>query len=195
VLSHLDARLNNPVPRHFLLVKAELPNGWKHPREWLGSKANTMYRLYFVCAATQQAVGPPIKLKVPREWVKKAAPVLAASLLALQAAAKAGLQVSLDLGAILHIDLKRIDEMLGVVSELLRETDNGALLERLHQKKLTEGDVQQLNGKPYELVVEKAGEQPGWRASMVPVRIPRSAQVLWVTKDVARERKYEVVNS
>jgi hypothetical protein len=196
VLSHLDVRLNNPVPRLFLLVEAEHPNGWKHPREWLGSQALDKYRLYFVCAATQKTVGPPIKLKVPKEWVRKAAPVIAASLIALQAAAKAGMHVSLDLGgvaSVLQIDSRRIEEMLEVVSTILHEGNKGGLLNRLKEKNLSDGDIQQLNGKAYEFLVEKADEQPGWRSSMVPVRIPPSAQVVWVTKEVAQERSYKVV--
>jgi hypothetical protein len=45
----------------------------------------------------------------------------------------------------------------------------------------------------YELVVAKACEQRGWRSKMVLVRVRSSPNFVWVLKEVAQDRYFEVV--
>jgi hypothetical protein len=40
-------------------------------------------------------------------------------------------------------------------------------------------DVNALNGEPYELIVERAREEVGWRNGIVPVRKKCKANILW----------------
>jgi hypothetical protein len=101
VLAHLDILLNNQVPRLFLLVPADLKNGWMHPRSWLRRKNQTTYHLFFICAETHQPVSPSLMFSVAKDWVNKIAPVLFASLYVLQVSLKAGL-IPLDLGDIVQ---------------------------------------------------------------------------------------------
>jgi hypothetical protein len=198
VLAHVDRRLNNPVPRMFILIPADMKRGWKHPRSWLRSKVQTKFYLFFVCAVSQHAVSPPIKLAVPKEWVCKIAPVLAAGLYLLQMSVKAGLNVNLSLdGAtdLLYISLSHIAEMFHEVSVILDETGRSGLLDRLRSQQLTDQDVQELTGDAYELVIEQASEQKGWRSQMEPVQRPPSPKVFWVTKAVASDPQYEVIKA
>lgn len=97
VLAQLDRRINNEVPRLFILLPADLKSGWKRPKSWLRSKALTKFNLFFVCAVSFKPVAPPIKLSVARDWVQKAAPVLAHALWLLQLSMKVGLNVNVTL--------------------------------------------------------------------------------------------------
>jgi hypothetical protein len=54
-------------------------------------------------------------------------------------------------------------------------------------------DVQELSGEAYELVIEKALEQKGWRSNMEPVRVSPSPKVMWVSKEVAQNPMYEII--
>jgi serine/threonine protein kinase len=203
VLAHLDRRLNNQVPRTFLLVPADVKRGWQHPRSWLRSNLQKKYYLFFVCPASQQVVSPPIKLKVANDWFRKAAPVLASGLFLLKVGLKAGLNVSLDLdgtGELFHVSSDQMLQVLEELSVILKECGDDGLMDRLRSgcgssPALLDKDVRELCGDAYELVVEKAVEQNGWRSAMEPVRLPPSPKVFWVTKLVAQEPQYEIVKA
>jgi serine/threonine protein kinase len=206
VLAHLDMRLNNQVPRTFLLVPADIKSGWQHPRSWLRSNVQTKYYLFFVCPASQQVVSPPIKLKVAKDWFRKAAPVLASGLFLLQVGLKAGLNVSLDLDGtaseLFHVSSDHMRQVLDELCAILKESGDDGLVERLRsgggndrRPSLSDQDVRELSGDAYELVIEKACEQNGWRSQMEPVRLPPSPKVFWVAKAIARNPKYEIVKA
>jgi serine/threonine protein kinase len=196
VMAQLDRRLNNQIPRTFFLLPGDIKSGWKHPRSWLRSKVQKKYYLFFVCPVSQQAVSPPIKLKVAKDWVGKIAPVLAMGLYLLQMSIKAGLNVSLDLDGVasdlFQVSSSHVSEMIKELSAILDESDSSrGLLDRLRAQQLSEGDVHELSGDAYELVIEKASEQNGWRSAMEPVRAPPSPKVFWVAKAVASNPQYE----
>jgi hypothetical protein len=153
----------------------------------------------FVCPVSQQAVLPPIKLKVAEDWFRKTAPVLAVGLFLLQVGLKAGLNVSLDLDGttkeLFHVSSEQIRQVLEELSAILKECGDGGLLDRLRAQQLSEDNVRELNGDAYELVVEKACEQNGWRSQMEPVRVPPRSKVFWVAKAVAADPKYEIVKA
>jgi serine/threonine protein kinase len=207
VLAHLDRRLNNEIPRTFLLVPADIKSGWKNPRSWLRSRALKKYYLFFVCPVSEQVVSPPIKLEVAKDWFRKAAPVLASGLFLLQVGMKAGLNVSLDLDGtaneMFRVSSDHVRQILEELSSILTECGNGGLMDRLRSgggdsgssAGLSDEDVQELSGDAYELVVEKACEQGGWRSHMEPVRLPPSLKVFWVAKSVAQDPKYAIVRA
>jgi serine/threonine protein kinase len=196
VVAQLDRRLNNQIPRTFFLLPGDIKSGWKHPKSWLRSKVQKKYYLFFVCPVSQQAVSPPIKLKVAKDWVGKVAPVLATGLYLLQMSMKAGLNVSLDLDGVasdlFQVSSNHVSEMLNELSAMLEESTSRGLLDRLRAQQLSENDVQELSGDAYELVIEKASEQNGWRSAMEPVRAPPSPKVFWVAKAVAANPLYEL---
>jgi hypothetical protein len=206
-LAHLDLRLNNEIPRTFLLVPADIKSGWQHPRSWLRSNVQKKYYLFFVCPASRQVVSPPIKLKVAQDWFRKAAPVLASGLFLLQVGLKAGLNVSLGLdgtaGELFHVSSDHMLQMLEELSAILKECGDDGLLDRLRSggngvgssSTLSDKDVRELSGDAYELVRARAKEQDGWRSQMEPVRLPPSPKVFWVAKSVAQESKYETVKA
>jgi serine/threonine protein kinase len=199
VLAHLDRRLNNHIPRSFVLIPADIRSGWKHPKSWLRSTVQTKYYLFFVCAASHKVVSPPIKLKVAKDWVCKVAPVLATGLFLLKVSMKVGLNVNLDLDGVatvlVEISSSHIAEMLTEVTKLVNETSNRGLLDRLESHELSDEDVKELRGDSYEFLLEQASEQNGWRSAMQTVRIPPSPAVMWVAKEVAADPKYEIVNA
>jgi serine/threonine protein kinase len=198
VLACLDLRLNNQVPRTFILVPADIKNGWKCPRSWLCSHVQTKFYLYFVCAVSQRTVSPPIKIKIAKDWVATVAPVLAAGLYLLEMSMKAGVNLCLGLdGAsveLFGISTTHIAEMISVLVEMMKLTCHDGLLARLKSRNLSPMDVKVLNGDAYELVVEKALEigNQGWRSQMKPVREPPSSQVFWVTNAVAADPKHRL---
>jgi serine/threonine protein kinase len=205
VLAHLDRRLNNQVPRTFLLVPADIKSGWQNPRSWLRSNVQKKYYLFFVCPASQQVVSPPIKLKVAHDWFRMAAPVLATGLFLLLAGLKAGLDVSLELDGIaselFQVSSDHMFQVLDELSSILKECGDDGLLDRLKSggssggAGLSDKDVRELSGDAYELVVEKACEQTGWRSQMEPVRLPPSPKVFWVAKSIAQHPQYEIVKA
>jgi serine/threonine protein kinase len=198
VLAYFDRRLNNQIPRTFLLLPGDIKSGWKStPRSWLRNKVPQKYNLFFVCPVSQQAVSPPIKLKVAKEWVSKAATVLATGLYLLQLSMKAGLNVSLNLEGVasdlFHVSSNHISEMLQELSAILDESSSRGLLDRFRAQELSVQDVRDLNGEALELVVEQACEQAGWRSQMEPVRLPPSPAVFWVAKSVAQDPMFEII--
>jgi hypothetical protein len=60
---------------------------------------------------------------------------------------------------------------------------------------LDEEDINQSNGKTYELIVETAGEESGYRDRMEPVCKNGSPQIFWVSRDVAYDTNngYDIV--
>jgi Protein kinase domain len=200
VLAHMDVRLNNQVPRMFVLLPADIVSGWKHPKSWLRSMVQKKFYLYFYCPVAKETVSPPIELSVAKDWVRKVAPVLATGLFLVQIALKVGLQVSLDLDGstkkkMFELTSDHIREMVDELSALLNETGHAGLLDRLATGELKVEDVQELNGHAYELVLEKACEQDGWRSQMEPVRIPPNPKVFWVSKAASADPKYAIVKS
>lgn len=211
VLAHLDRRLNNQVPRTFVLLPADVLSGWTHPRSWLRNNDQKKYYLFFVCPVSKQVVSPPVKLRVAKDWFRTAAPVLACGLFLLQIGLKAGLNVSLDLDGttseLFHVSSDHVRQVLEELSAILKESGDDGLLERLQSSAgggggggrvpapLTDRDIRDLSGDAYELVIEKACEQNGWRSHMEPVRVPPSPRVFWVAKSIADHPQYEIVRA
>ena len=86
--------------------------------------------------------------------------------------------------------------MLEAVSEIPNATGSSDVLGRLRRnEELDEADILLLNGDSYELIVERAVEERGWRDRMEPVRKNGSPQSFWVSKDVASDTSngYEIV--
>ena len=82
------------------------------------------------------------------------------------------------------------------VSEILTEVGSSDVLVRLRRnEELNSGDICQLNGDAYELIVEAAGEERGWRDRMEPVRKDGSPQIVWVSKEVVSDTSngYDIV--
>ena len=48
-----------------------------------------------------------------------------------------------------------------------------------------------LNGEPYELIVERAREEVGWRRGIDPVRKKGKANILWVSGEAAKDSQNE----
>ena len=147
-----------------------------------------------------KAIKPPVPMIVTKCWIEKVAPVLAMSLYLLHAGLKPGDGIDLDYGgtpARLKLDSAKLAAILESVSEFLTETGSSCdMLGRLRRsEELDAEDIRQLNGDAYELVVEMAGEDRGWRDRMEPVRKNGSPQIFWVSKDVACETSngYDIV--
>ena len=88
--------------------------------------------------------------------------------------------------------------MLEAVSEIPNATGSSDVLGRLRRnEELDEADIRLLNGDSYELVVERAVEDWGWRDRMEPVRKNGSPQIFWVSKDVASDSSngYDIVQA
>jgi serine/threonine protein kinase len=229
LVSHLDLRLDNQIPRLFVIVPADLKNGWKHPKVWLRRRVATKYNLYFICAQTYKMARPPIKLVVSKTWVDKIAPVLGVSLTLLQMAARKGININLHLGnaaaammdlnsaqlnemlseastamlkvhSELELNVERLSEMLGEVKLILEEQDERDghdMMDRIRSgTKLSDRDLDKLNGETFELIVEKAREDRGWRMGMEPVRKKGDTTIVWVSRGAACDRKneYEIVD-
>ena len=146
-----------------------------------------------------KAVEPPVPIIVTKCWLEKVAPVLATSLYLLHVGLKPGECIDLDYGDTpirLKLSSKRIAEMLEAASEILNETGTSNVVNRLRSSEdLDEADIRLLNGDAYELIVERAIEERGWRNRMEPVRKNGSPQVFWVYKDVASDTSngYDIV--
>jgi hypothetical protein len=152
-----------------------------------------------VCIHSLKAIAPPVPIIVTKCWLEKVAPVLAMSLYLLQLGLKAGDCIKLgfeEARATLKLSNAMIGEILEAVSEILTETGSSDLLLRLRRdEELDEEDIRQLNGDAYELIVETAGEERGWRESMEPVRKDGFPQIFWVSKEVANDTSsgYDIV--
>jgi hypothetical protein len=229
LVSRLDLRLDNQIPRLFVIVPADLKNGWKHPKVWLRRHVVTKYNLYFICAQTYQIARPPIKLVVSKTWVDKIAPALGVSLTLLQMAARKGVSINLHLGnaaaammdlnsaqlnemlseastamlkvhSELELNVERLSEMLGEVKLILDEQDERGgheMMDRIRSgTKMSDRDLDKLNGEAFELIAEKAREDRGWRMAMEPVRNKGDTTVVWVSRGAACDRKneYEIVD-
>jgi hypothetical protein len=199
LLSRLDIRLNNPVPRLFIIVPLSMKRALTHPKAWLRSKHRTRYCLYFVCIHSMKAIEPPLPIVVTKCWLETVAPVLAMSLSLLQLGLKPRDGIDLGFGeaaVTLKMTSTRTAEILEEVGEILTETGSSDLLVRLRRnEELDAEDIRQLNGDAYELIVESACEERGWRDLIESVRKDGSPQIYWVSKDVANDTSngYEIV--
>ena len=200
MLAHLDNRLNNPIPRLFILVPAEPKKGRRHARSWLRSKFVNKYHLYFICAHSHRAVLSPVKVSISRPWVEKIAPVLGASLVLLQMSLKVGTGIELDLrdafSNLMEIGADKIGEMLEEVETFLDKTDGNTVVDRLRNQQLGPKDINELNGDAFETVMDKAREQQGWRSEMEPVRVHGDTRTLWVSRNIAQDPRngYTILN-
>jgi hypothetical protein len=146
-----------------------------------------------------KAIQPPVPMIVTKCWLESLAPVLAMSLYLLHVGLQPGGCLDLDFGDTpirLSLNSIRIAEMLETVSEILTETGNYDVLSRLRRnEELDTENIRLLNGDSYELIVERAVEERGWRDRMEPVRKNGSPQIIWVSKDVASDSSncYEIV--
>ena len=199
---HIDSRLNNPIPRLFGVVPEALKHGWKHPKTWLRRQVATKYNLYFICGHTYQVVRPPIRLTVSSAWIEKIALSLGVSLTMLHIAAKKMEELHghvQDAGHAPTLKMDQLNEMLEEVEKILHEKGDEGLqiLERIRSGiRLSEKDVDMLNGEAYELIVEKAREDREWRKVMEPTRSRHDPHVIWVSRIVAMDPKsdYEIIN-
>lgn len=95
----------------------------------------------------------------------------------------------------LELNVKRLSEMLGEVKLILDEQDEldgYDMLDRIRSgTKLSDRDLDKLNGEVFELIVEKAREDRGWRSAMEPVRKKGDNAIVWVSRAVASDRKFE----
>ena len=160
--SHIDLRLNNPIPRLFGIVPEALKGGWKHPKTWLRRQVATRYNLFFICGHTFQVVRPPIKLTVSSAWIEKIALSLGVSLTLMKMAAKKFEELHGHSGGSPGLQLDQLNEMLDEVENILKEQNNGGLhiLECIRSSiRLSESDVVLLNGEAYELIVEKSSRR------------------------------------
>ena len=127
------------------------------------------------------------------------APVLAMTLHLLHVGLVSGDGIDLDYGDTpvrLKLDSAKLADILESVSEILTEPGSSDVLDRLRRtKELDAGDIHLLNGDAYELIVERAGEERGWRDRMEPVRKNGSPQIFWVSNDVASDSSngYDIV--
>lgn len=194
VFSRLDLRINNPIPRLFILLPAEQTATWHDPKSWLRRNVQDLFHLYFVCSHTLKAAPAPIQLRASKKWIKRVAPALGISLTILKIAslALAGIPLTIPMlgGVELEVDSEKLQEFLGVVEEFVgEETTSGdiELMKSLKTKRhLSKSEIGRLqNSDSYELVKEKAMEQHDWRSHMVPVQVDAGTQ--WVLKQVAED--------
>lgn len=200
VLSRLDLRLNNSIPRLFIVTPADLKHGWKHPKTWLRRPVPTKYHLYFICGHTYQAMKPPVKFTASGVWMDKIALALGTSLTLLQLAARKGFEMNMYLGgsgsAALTVGPTELSEMLTEVKHILDEGDYFDVLGRIRSgTRLSDKDIAALNGETYELIAERAREERGWRTVMAPVRKGFESNILWVCDAVTDDprNEYEVI--
>lgn len=187
VLGNLDAQFTNVVPRLFYIVPSEQKNAFLHPREYLKGRTSTKYYLYFVCSHTRCLVDAPIKIRLTKDWVKRAAPVLAVSLQLLRSSLSfVGIQLNLE-GFAFQVTTAVVDAMFTEMTSMMANLGSYAeLLSLLSEKRpLNATDVPELRGEVYHHIVERASEQSEWRELMEPVRTATNPATLWVTKDVA----------
>ena len=141
----------------------------------------------------------PLPIIVTKRWVEKVAHVLAISLILLHLGLKPDVGIDVPLresGLRLKLTRSEIAEMLDAVGDILMETGSFDFLVRLRRNLVLDSlDTNQLNGEAYELIVERACEERGWRDRMEPVRTNGSPQICWVSKEVAynTSNDYEVV--
>jgi hypothetical protein len=118
------------------------------------------------------------------------------SLTLLELAARNGLDMNMQLSPGLSIAQTEFSELLTEVKQILNGGDYLDVLERLQSgSSLSDKDVNALNGEPYEIIVERAREEQGWRRPMAPVRQKGEAAILWVSADAAEDSQndYEEV--
>ena len=85
-----------------------------------------------------------------------------------------------------EIDDTSIAEILEAVGDILKESSSFDFLVRLRSNMVLDAeDINQLNGDAYELIVETAGGESGWRKCMEPVTKNGSPQIFWVSRDVS----------
>jgi hypothetical protein len=100
----------------------------------------------------------------------------------------------------LELNVERLSEMLGEVKLILNEQDEHDghdVMDRIRSgTKLSDRDLEKLNGEAFELIVEKAREDRGWRMAMEPVRKKGGTSMVWVSRGAACDRKneYEIVD-
>jgi hypothetical protein len=191
VLVGLDARVN-VIPRLFFIIPAQKANAWKNPQEYLHGLISTKYYLYFICEHSKSPVQVPIKVKVSKQWVEKVAPVLAASLHILQfSLGTLGVHLSLEdarFQLTVHVVAKMREAVMAMMSI---EGPNTNFHHSLHNPgQLHEDDIPELHGDAYELIVEKAAEQRGWRSHMCQVHTHSSPKTKWVTKEIAQDKRH-----
>jgi hypothetical protein len=94
----------------------------------------------------------------------------------------------------LELTVDKVQQILDEVREILKDSaQNSTFLDCIRDgTPLADEDIHELNGGTYELVVEKAQEQRGWRSAMEPVRKmgDSSLRTYWVSKAVAENPQY-----
>jgi hypothetical protein len=197
VLTALDGKFNNPVPRLFILYPAEKTKIWKHPKSWLNSKVQDKYRLQFVCAYSFQAIEPSIKVKITKDWIVTVAPVLAVSLhimsIALYAAASVKVDVSDAANKLFAIDKHDLKDMIEQVYTVVDDKTRKHLQSNFERN----NHVNALSSTAYDVISELALKQHGWMENMKQVKQKNNAATLWVAKhlELNESNGYETIPS
>ena len=125
-------------------------------------------------------------MKLNKQWVEKAAPVLAVCLRVIQLTLN-GVGVPLKLeGDLFDFSAGVISNMLTAITSVLRaDASHAALVKRLDTRSVSLDDIPELTGDAYEAIREKAMEQREWRTYMAPVHTKDNPKTLWVSKDIA----------
>ena len=196
ILSSLDAKFNNTIPRLFIFYPANLKSFWNNPKSWIRSQVVDTYHLQFVCAHSFQAIHPPLKIRISKGWIEKVAPVLACSLYLMMMALKGTTNITIDVTAaantLFKIGKDQLRDLLLNIYTILDDCSSIDVKGCLENNNF----VNILNNKAYDEVKELAYEQNQWQESMVLVRKPSSSTTLWVAKNIAfnESNGYEVVN-
>eukprot|EP00977_Amphora_coffeiformis_P024485 scaffold16003_cov149-Amphora_coffeaeformis.AAC.1 len=194
VLSKLDIKWSNAIPRLFVILPAERKKGFfTNARSHLRRLVEAKYHLFFVCADSLQAISPPIKLFVGKQWLRKVAPLYCVSLKMLTMTSKAVTGIPFDLGYT-ALDCEYLTDLLEDVRSNVEDThERGADLRNFidHNDQLSGAQIKFLNGESYELIMEKATEQREWHKELVPVLAQNGSQ--WVRKDVAQQKGYTII--
>jgi serine/threonine protein kinase len=184
VLTALDAKFNNPIPRLFFLYPAEKKKVWKNPKSWLNSKMVEKYHLHFVCAHSFQAINPPLKIGITKEWLVRAAPVLAVSLYLMSMALKGTANITIDVTdaakKLFKIGKDDLQVMIKQAFAVLDERTAIDLKSNLDKNNY----VNVLSSTAYDVITKLATEQNKWKENMKQVKQKTSVATLWVAKSI-----------
>ncbi|KAL7565906.1 hypothetical protein ACA910_021491 [Epithemia clementina (nom. ined.)] len=199
-LSRLEAKAIHPIPRLFIIVprrRDSHTNIFKTSKRWLLGRVQQRLHLHFVCAHSAEPVGPPIKLAVTREWVRKVAPALVLSLRVLSLVSATVISgLGLDGVGQSVYDSIQMEHVIGIaddLEEMLRDDGDAAIVNRIKSDQLNDDDIKRLNMDCLGLVAERAMRNPGWKEELVRVRRKDEACVLWVKKQYAVLPEYEPI--
>jgi serine/threonine protein kinase len=184
ILTALDAKFNNPIPRLFILYPATKNKIWKHPKSWLNSKIKDKYQLQFVCAYSFTVIDPPLKVTITKDWVARVAPVLAVSLHLMNLALKTVANIKLDVldaaNELFQINKNDLEDMRKEVWKVLDEKERIQLQASLE----ADSSIEALSSTAYDKIYELAETHVKWKDNMKQVKTKDSAETIWVAKHI-----------